>query len=785
MFVIGSNGPSGYNLTRSLRFRSSASAYLSRTPASASNRQIFTFSGWVKRGTLGARQGIIVCTDAPANNYFDIEFIAADQLDIQGSNGTWRLATSAVYRDPSAWYHIVLAVDTTQATASNRVKLYVNGSQVTAFSTASYPTLNSNCYFNLNAAHSIGSWQPASGLYFDGYLTEVNFIDGQALTPSSFGSTNALTGVWQPAAYTGSYGTNGFELQFTDNSAATAAAIGKDSSGNGNNWTPNNISVTAGTTYDSMTDVPTLTSATAANYCVLSPLDISTSNSQRPTDGNLTYPVAGAFQYSARGTIFVTSGKWYAEFTISASSAIVAVVNANAILFGLTGTNGVYALTTQIFNNSGTAAQTGLAAFAASDVIGVAFDAGASTVQFYKNNATYGTALTISGFAAPYAFQTGSNGAVCTINANFGQRPFTYTPPTGFVALNTFNLPTSTIVKGNTVMDATLYTGTGSALSITNAAPFQPDFVWIKRRDGVANHALFDSVRGVRKVIISNATDAEVTETAGTSLTAFNSNGFSLGTNGGAASVNINAATFVGWQWQAGQGSTSSNTNGSITSTVSVNASAGFSVVTYTGTGANATVGHGLGVAPQFIVVKARSTTGSWQNYHVSTGNTSAQFLNLDSATFASSVYWNNTSPTSSVFTIGTSSFVNVASQTQVAYCWTPIAGYSAFGSYTGNGSTDGPMVYTGFRPAVIMVKRTDTTGNWCMFDDKRLGYNGTSASKELYPNLSNAEGTSNGPDQLSNGFKLRDTYADVNASGGTYVYACWAENPFKNSLAR
>jgi len=332
-----------------------------------------------------------------------------------------------------------VSCDTTQSTASNRVLIYVNGVQVTSFSTATYPTQNGNTQFGYpNSYNKLGSWWASSSLYTDGYMADVYYIDGQALAPTSFGAFSATTGVWQPIKYTGTYGTNGFHLAFTNTTSTTT--LGYDTSGNGNNWTTNNISLTAGSTYDSMNDVPNLASSTASNYCVLSPLDVSTSNSQRPTDGNLTYPVSGSFQYSARGTIFVSSGKWYSEFTISSNIAIVAVVNSDAILYGLTGSNGVFAVTTQIFNNSGTAAQTGLSAFAANDVIGVAFDADAKTVQFYKNNTTYGTALTISGFNAPYTFQTGSNGAICTINANFGQQGFKYTPPTGFVALNTYNL---------------------------------------------------------------------------------------------------------------------------------------------------------------------------------------------------------------------------------------------------------------------------------------------------------------------------------------------------------
>ena len=286
MFVIGSNSAStGYNLTRSLRTRASASAYLSRTPASATNRTTYTLSAWIKRGSLGVGDCALFGAQTDANNRLFFRFEANDTLNLyfNVAGTAYDSATSMVFRDPSAWYHIVIAIDTTQATATNRVKVYVNGTQQT-LGTYSAPPQNTNTQWNNTVAQYIGKKDTASN-FFDGYMTEVYSIDGQALTPSSFGSTSATTGVWQPAAYTGSYGTNGFYLPFTDNSALTTssnAGLGKDFSGNGNYWTTNNISITAGVTYDSMTDVPTLTSATAANFAVLNPL-------QNPNGTIVTY----------------------------------------------------------------------------------------------------------------------------------------------------------------------------------------------------------------------------------------------------------------------------------------------------------------------------------------------------------------------------------------------------------------------------------------------------------------------------------------------------------------
>ena len=319
MIVPGSANPlllgqsQGYNLTKSLRFRSSASAYLSRTPASAGNRKTWTYSAWVKRGKLGSIQTILSAGTNTSSPRVDWQFNSSDQLeiDMNSSGSSWDclVITNQVFRDPSAWYHLVVAIDTTQATASNRVKLYVNGVQVTSFGTSTYPSQNTDSPINSTIPHAIFGYIVSNSQYVDGYLTEFNLIDGQALTPSSFGETSSTTGVWQPKKYSGTYGTNGFYLPFTDNSALTSgsnAGLGKDFSGNGNYWNTNNISVTSGSTYDSMTDVPTLTSATASNFATLNPLFSNATLS----NGNLNFSGGSSGIYTT-GTIAPTSGKYY------------------------------------------------------------------------------------------------------------------------------------------------------------------------------------------------------------------------------------------------------------------------------------------------------------------------------------------------------------------------------------------------------------------------------------------------------------------------------------------
>jgi hypothetical protein len=794
MFPIlaGNSASTGYNLTRSLRFRRSAGGYLNRT-AGAGNQQIMTLSFWFKRGVLGVAQ-YIFGSYSSGSAFSNLYIESTDQIGFADAASATNLLSTQVFRDPSAWYHIVVAIDTTQATAANRVKFYVNNVQITAFASSTYPAQNANLNLNSAVNHTLfNNAAPAATNYTDGYLAETNFVNASQLTPSSFGSTNALTGVWQPAQYTGTYGTNGFYLPFTDNSALTTASnvgLGKDFSGNGNYWTTNNISITAGVTYDSMTDVPTLTSATAANFAVINPLF---NGSVTVSAGNLNASVPGAGYQSSVSTItFPTSGKFYFEVTIVSNNG-----SGNNQQMGITALPlGVYNFGLDCFATSGTSARKVNNNTVGADlygpvsngtVFGVAVDATNGKAYIAVNN-TYIDSSSPTGGTGGYSMISGQqyfalfNGYSSGVNAyNFGQRPFAYTPPTGFVSLNTFNLPDSTIVKGNTVMDATLYTGTGASLSVTNTASFKPDLVWVKSRSAATDHAWYDSVRGTTKQLESNTTTAETTEATG--LTAFGSAGFTVGA---LAQMNTSSATYVGWQWQAGQGSSSSNTNGTITSTVSVNASAGFSVVTATSpaSGNPFTLGHGLGVAPAFIISKSRSGTGNWSQYHASTG--AGGFLTFTTSAFtANTDTWNNTAPTSSVISTTTNWWG--FSSTLVFYCWTPIAGFSAFGSYTGNGSATGPFVYTGFQPKFILIKSTTAGRDWILWDTVRNTFNIGTAGV-LFPDTSGVEYSGGGAYAVavtSNGFYLPVSTTNLNASGETHIYAAFATVPFKNSLAQ
>jgi hypothetical protein len=766
--------PSGgaYQISRSVRLRASATAYLNRTPASATNRQIWTWSAWTKLGSkIGAADACMFNGGATSNDRTAVAFASNDRLHVYNATGgsiNAQLISTAKYRDPSAWYHIVAAIDTTQATSSNRIKIYVNGVQVTAFDVATYPAQNLNTSVNNNVSHTINT--NPSNEYWDGYLTEINFIDGQQLTPSSFGETNAVTGVWQPKEYAGTYGTNGFYLNFSDNASTTT--LGDDLSGNGNDWTTNNISVTAGATYDSMIDVPTLYDDSGngrGNYPAFNAVN-SNATLSRANLQSLS-PTASWVDGITTMSFPVGTGKWYVEATNSS--------NSNECIFGVTNTTitagnsdnyrcGYSSAGLVVRNGYSQGDTTGLASYTTNDVIGMAVDCAAGTVAFYKNNTLINTTTAADFIVKELIAFTRQNNA--GFNINFGQRPFTYTPPTGFVALNTQNLPAPTISNGASYMAATTYTGTGSALTVANtvgSASFQPDLVWVKGRSGATDHALYDAVRGVQLQLESNTTTDETTETTG--LTAFGSTGFTVGA---LAQMNTSAATYVAWQWKEG-------------------ATQGFDIVTYTGNGSARTISHNLGVAPNMIIVKARTTASTdqgWPVYH--SANTAAPatdylLLNSTAATADLDTVWNDTAPTSSVFSVGTNANVNANNDTYVAYCFAPVAGYSAFGSYTGNGSTDGPFVFLGFRPRFVMIKGSSFVSNWFVIDTSRSAYN--VSLDALRPNVDGVE-TSTGTysiDILSNGFKLRTSAADSNTNAATFIWAAFAENPFKLSLAR
>jgi hypothetical protein len=477
-------------------------------------------------------------------------------------------------------------------------------------------------------------------------------------------------------------------------------------------------------------------------------------------------------------TFGMTSGKWYWEYTLGATGnggRLLGIVNSSASTTNYVGSNsngwGYYGGSGQKYtNNAGSAYGS---SFTNSDIIGVAFDADAGTLVFYKNNTSQGTAFS-SLTSGPYfpAWSPGDAGQTGTTSLNFGQRAFVYTAPSGYKALCTQNLPTpavgaTTATQASKNFNPVYYTGTGSSQSITGVN-FQPDFVWIKSRSAALDHGLYDVVRGVQKQIVSNNDNSGTTESTG--LTAFGSDGFTVGA---LAQLNTNAATYIAWNWK-GNGTGVTNTSGTITSTVSANTTAGFSVVTYTGNGSSGTVGHGLGVAPAMIIVKSTANTYKWFVYHQSTGFSQSGYLNLTDI-FATD---SSVSATSST-TFTAASGACVGTYSYVAYCFAPIAQYSAFGSYVGTGNADGPFLNLGFTPKYILIKQTTPNAtDWRVI---------TINTSYLSANTSSSEYDSPpGPIRgYSNGVKVVGTGGDINNNGSTYIYAAFASFPFKYALAQ
>ena len=441
----------GYLLRNSLRFRRSNSAYLSRTFASAGNRRTYTLSLWVKRGSLDGSASQFFFGSGVSTTAGGFYFTSTNQLEINPrvNNTNTYITTTQVFRDPSAWYHIVVALDTTQATDSNRLKLYVNGVQVTAFSATIYPALNGDSTLNNNIAHWIGLYpEPGFPSPFDGYLAEYNFIDGQALTPSSFGASNA-SGVWYPIPYAGSYGTNGFNLKFTN-----ASSLGTDSSPNGNNFTVNNL-----TSVDQSTD------STLNNFCTINPLDVAPS--QTFTDGNLTCSY-GATNVSNRSSFALDTGKWYWEMkvtSISGGGLLTGVTDSTQSLSTWVGATtysyGYYSTNGQKYNNNSGSAYGN--SYTNNDIIGIAFDATNGKIYFSKNgtfqnsgNPATDTNPAFTGLTGRLFFPATSGYSGDAISYNFGSPAysansyadgagygnFSYAVPSGYYALCTANLNT-------------------------------------------------------------------------------------------------------------------------------------------------------------------------------------------------------------------------------------------------------------------------------------------------------------------------------------------------------
>jgi hypothetical protein len=779
---VGSGQTSnGYTIGQSLRFSSAAFSNLSRTPVSLGNQKTWTFSGWIKRGKLGSQQPVF-SSNPSAGNVTDVAFDAGDLLyfrDYQGNTMLGNTQSAGVYRDPSGWYHIVAVMDRSNATASNRMRLYVNGVRVDAVLTS--PD-GSNGLINSTSVHNLGVFA-ANPIYFDGHLSEVYFIDGQALDSSYFGQTDTNSGQWIPKLYSGTYGINGFYLKFVN-----SGSLGQDSSPNGNNFSATNFA-----THDQVLDSPT------NNFGTLNPLNYT---SVTESAGNLTVTATYGTNWGIASTFGMSTGKWYWEATFVSTSVSFYMLSigisqsaSNGVSVATMGSSSYFTGICDAANwgwlNGTESSNASLYPHANSvvgNIYGFAFDAGSLSLSIYTNGAL---TFTLTGINAGTWFPAFLSERNCTqvTTFNFGQGGqagltydaasggrFKYTPPAGFKALSTANLAAPTIKNPGQYFNAVMYTGTGASKSLTGVG-FQPDFVWLKSRTnpGTHNHIWFDSSRLASNYLSYNAntfgSDANT-------LTAFTSNGFNLGSDASNLGVNISGETYAAWAWKKG-------------------AAPGFDIQTYTGNGDVLAVNHNLNAVPAMMLIKGVSgSTPHVIAYHKNmnaspaSGQLYFETMSGTSVFSSDSTAWNNILPTSTNVTVGASGAIHSNNSytgvNYVVYLWAEVAGFSKFGSYTGNGSADGPFVYCGFKPRWVLFKSATTAStHWIVYDGTRNTYN--LVNLMLNPSTSGAELVNGGYaiDLLSNGFKCRDVGGGLNAGGETMVFAAFAEAPFKYATAR
>lgn len=715
----------GATIATSGRFRTEASGYMARTFASAGNRHTWTWSGWVKR-VPGGTQSIFSAGVGAGGDF--VYFNSDHTLRIYFSGSNYKV-TRRLFTDSADWMHVVVSVDTTLATADDRYRIFVDGVRITDFTTNTNPSLNQLGHVNNAGVHELGRYHYNACCTMNGYMSDVHFIDGQGLDASAFGQFNSH-GVWVPKVYAGGFGTNGFRLAF-----GNSAAMGADTSGNGNNWTVNNIAAS-----DQVTDTP------SENFLTMNPLDKS--SAMNLSSGNLQV-VGSAGDTLVRATSGVSSGKWYFETTavVLGTRGKIGIAGSDVPLSSLTSC-GAAEYTFLFWTGNKCGAGGGNIAYGSvigtGDVVQTAVDLDEGKIWFGVNgswfasgNPAVGTNAAFSGISgrfSPYFFENAGS-SFTQAAFNFGQRPFVHSPPAGFRAMSTAHI---------------------------SSTAFVPDLAIIKRRDAAGGWGWYDRLRGATLELDSSSTGVQSVQANG--LLSFQAGGFTLGS---LAKLNTSGGSFVAYLLKRG-------------------VTPGFDILSFAmGNGeGNTTRPHGLGVAPAMVIIKNLQISDHFYVYHKELANPVRSYVPLSgtgAATDSGTDVWpgmNNTN-----LGLRSSSFTTAANQNLVAYLFAEVPGFSKFGRYTGNGSMDGPFVHTGFRPAFLMVKRVDSTENWIIKDGLRLGHNPRNDS--LYPNLTSGEFNDSQVDLLANGFKWRNINAGGNVSGGTYIYAAFAEAPFKYANAR
>ena len=802
----------GSVIERSLRFKSADDAYLSRTPSSAGNRKTWTWSGWIKFCSTSTGNHVFGgganCGGDRTAIFFPSGKINTDLCGI----GAYEIS-DGFFRDFNGWYHFVWAFDTTQATASNRSKIYVNGSEISVTRPRNW-SQNTDYGINNNTLTTMGTFSNSIGSYsLDGYMADIHFLDGYAYDSSYFGYTESQTGLWRPKKYEGAYGTNGFHLEFKDNSSTTT--LGKDTSGNGNDFTLNNFSVG-----DCVRDTP------SNNFSTLNQLSSGLSWAD-VNEGNLRLSSGNAAWTPVSSSMVMSSGKWYWEVyvenvgTYSMFGILPTVRQDDRVQHtddrypGTFSDEWGYANNGALHNSASPTNSWG-ATFTTGDIISFALDMDEGKLNIYKNGSATGSQITgisasnkSSGSRGEYRVNLSPFGTSARTVINLGQDgtfagnktsqgntdasglgDFYYSAPAGYKALCSKNLPPNvpSIIRSQKHFDTILYTGNASTQKITGLE-FKPDMIWFKSRTSSSTHGMADSVRGRSKLFYPDTNQAEETSDSTRDLVSFDDGGFTVGNPQRLNSTNGSGLSIVAWCWKAG-GAAVTNTDGTINTQVSVNEEAGFSIATYTGNGATtATIGHGLGKTPAWIIIKNRSSSADWVVMHEGIGsydggNYKHQPIKLNSSGAKTSILGIWQTPNSSTQQIsdgqtssGNRPLTNTSGDNYAAYFWAEIPGFSKFGKYEGNGQSEGPFIHLGFRPAWLMIKNRDNSErNWDITTAKISTFN--VIDKYINANGSGVEGTYTYCDFLSNGFKLRNTGNTLNANSNKYIYMAFAEQP-------
>ena len=842
LFGIAANGASAfYNgaTSASMRFRRGigSNTEINFDPSSAGNAQKHTISVWVKR--TKPSDGSQVLLGAFQSSYSDFLYFRSDDRLEYTLGNAYSVATNMKFRDTANWYHIVTHFDVANSTTTDRLKFYVNGVEQTKTVTyGSYPA-NNNYGFSTTNDHTIGGLTHFGGYELDGYLCDYHFIDGSLVSHNSFGEFK--NGVWIPKIVNTSaitYGTNGFRLEFkgTDTDGpSTSGSVNSNSVGassvNSNHF---HAYSTNQQYHSALPDNP------ENNFSTWNPLfrggEKSSSIYATSTLSEGALKVSVPTNSYMGNTFRPISGKWYMEMrvtTVGSSNLEIdwgwiqaTEYSGNTGHAGQANKWGVFAYQTHIrlYDETSQLGSNISVTVSAGDILQLAWDidnnkgwvginntwyrtnasdgnpsAGtneaftftseeAQNLQCYIANGT-STDVHVANFGQDGSFAGGlTGGNIGTASDANGIGAFKYAPPTGFLALCSANLP-DTDLSPNQLEQATdffntiLYTGNNTSRSI--AVGFQPDWTWIKSRSNTSDHYVYDSNRGTPNKSLSTNDSGTEDNTSG-QFTQFTATGFDLPADT-AGYVNYNSRTYAAWNWRVNGGTTSTDNNGSLTSTVQTNSKAGISIATFTvPTQANFSFGHGLGSVPEMFWWKSRTTTQNWIVYHpaktTSVPGAPGIYLNNSLAGFATGGSW-ITELSSTRIAITDGKVSSGSNRDDVVYSFKSVEGFSKIGSYTGNASTDGTFIYTGFRPAWVILKRINAAGHWLIFDNKRDGYNPDAA--ELKADDQAAEVEFDRIDFISNGFKQRYNGTDNNGSGSTYVYMAFAEQPFKFTNAR